>query len=85
MKRLRLNALIEARSCEQSILLPENLTDEGLCKFYHELMISEAGRYRTFIELAEPYVNPDPIRARQVRRRWKEILATIEVRGDRMH
>ncbi|CCH00688.1 tRNA-hydroxylase [Fibrella aestuarina BUZ 2] len=87
MERLLLNALIEARSCERFKLLSEHLTDEGLRRFYHELMISEAGHYRNFIELAETYVD-----AGRVRQRWKEILAlearilaNMDIRGDRMH
>lgn len=87
MDNLLLNALIEARSCERFKLLSQHVADEGLRKFYHELMISEAGHYRNFIELAETYLP-----AERVRRRWKEFLATeadimahLEVRGDRMH
>ncbi|GAB2538551.1 MiaE family protein [Spirosoma aerophilum] len=87
MDNLLINALIEARSCERFKLLSENLADESLQKFYRELMISEAGHYRTFIELAELYLP-----ASRVRDRWKEflaveadIMATIAVRGDRMH
>jgi tRNA 2-(methylsulfanyl)-N6-isopentenyladenosine37 hydroxylase len=86
-ERLLLNALIEARSCERFKLLSLHIADESLRKFYHELMISEAGHYRTFIDLAETYTPAD-----QVRSRWKEllaieaqILATMDVRGDRMH
>ncbi len=87
IQQLLLNALIEARSCERFKLLSEQLTDEGLRKFYRELMISEAGHYRTFIELAETYMP-----AEQVRTRWKDLLAieaqimqTLDLRGDRMH
>ncbi|QKZ13593.1 tRNA-(ms[2]io[6]A)-hydroxylase [Spirosoma sp. KUDC1026] len=87
MDNLLMNALIEARSCERFKLLSENITDEGLRKFYRELMVSEAGHYRCFIELAETYVPPA-----RVRERWKEFLATeaeilanMTVRGDRMH
>ncbi|GAB3759782.1 MiaE family protein [Spirosoma pomorum] len=87
MDNLLMNALIEARSCERFKLLSEHITDEGLRKFYHELMVSEAGHYRAFIELAETYVP-----ATRVRERWKEFLAaeaeillTMTVRGDRMH
>ncbi|KAB7733253.1 tRNA 2-methylthio-N6-isopentenyl adenosine(37) hydroxylase MiaE [Rudanella paleaurantiibacter] len=87
MERLLLNALIEARSCERFKLLSENIADESLRKFYRELMVSEAGHYRNFIELAEEYVPKE-----RVRQRWKEILdieagimATLETRGDRMH
>jgi tRNA 2-(methylsulfanyl)-N6-isopentenyladenosine37 hydroxylase len=87
LNRLLLNALIEARSCERFKLLSENIADEGLQKFYRELMISEAGHYRNFIELAEEYL---PVE--RVRQRWKEILEiearilqNMDVRGDRMH
>ena len=87
LDRLLICALIEARSCERFKLLSEALEDESLCKFYHELMISEAGHYRTFIELAEEYIPQE-----QVRVRWKEflyqeaeIMKTMKPRGDRMH
>ncbi len=87
LDKLLFCALIEARSCERFKLLSENISDESLRKFYRELMISEAGHYRTFIELAEEYLP-----AERVRKRWKEILAAeaevmkgLEVRGDRMH
>ncbi|GAA4409250.1 tRNA-(ms[2]io[6]A)-hydroxylase [Nibrella viscosa] len=87
MEKLLLNALIEARSCERFKLLSEYIADEGLRKFYRELMISEAGHYRTFIELAEEYCGKE-----RARTRWKELLdteaqimATLAVRGDRMH
>ncbi|WP_128544435.1 tRNA-(ms[2]io[6]A)-hydroxylase [Larkinella soli] len=87
MEKLLLNALIEARSAERFKLLSEHLNDEGLKKFYRELMISEAGHYRNFIELAEEYL-PKEV----VRRRWKELLEAeagimrnLEVRSDRFH
>jgi tRNA-(ms[2]io[6]A)-hydroxylase len=87
LDKLLFCALIEARSCERFKLLSEHISDESLRKFYRELMISEAGHYRTFIELAEEYLP-----AEKVRKRWKEILAAeaevmtgLEVRGDRMH
>lgn len=87
MEKLLLNALIEARSCERFKLLSEHIADESLQKFYRELMISEAGHYRNFIELAEEYLPAD-----RVRQRWKELLEleadimlTLDVRADRMH
>ena len=87
LDRLLFCALIEARSCERFKILSEQIDDEGLRKFYRELMISEAGHYRTFIGLAEEYLPEE-----RVRKRWKEILAAeaeiirgLEVRGDRMH
>lgn len=87
MEQLLLCALIEARSAERFKLLSENIADESLKKFYHELMISEAGHYRNFIELAEEYM-PKEI----VRKRWTEfleqeaeIMKNLEVRKDRFH
>jgi tRNA-(ms[2]io[6]A)-hydroxylase len=53
--RLLFSALIEARSCERFRLLSENIQDEELRIFYHELMVSEAGHYTTFIKLAKKY------------------------------
>jgi tRNA-(ms[2]io[6]A)-hydroxylase len=85
--RLLICALIEARSCERFRLLSRELQDADLRSFYHSLMISEAGHYRLFIELAEGIRPRD-----EVRGRWSEWLATearivasLEPRGDRMH
>lgn len=87
LDRLLISGLIEARSCERFKLLSESLEDESLRKFYRELMISEAGHYRTFIELAEKYA---PVQ--EVRARWKELLhqeaeimRSLTPRGDRIH
>jgi tRNA-(ms[2]io[6]A)-hydroxylase len=86
-EHLLMNALIEARSCERFKLLSKNIADEELQKFYYELMISEAGHYVTFIELARKYHDPE-----LVNQRWQEWLAyeaevlnNIGIRGDRMH
>lgn len=87
VEKLLMNALIEARSCERFKLLSKNISDDGLKKFYYELMISEAGHYANFIDLAKLYM-PE----KHVSERWTEflvaeaeILKSIEVRGDRMH
>jgi tRNA 2-(methylsulfanyl)-N6-isopentenyladenosine37 hydroxylase len=87
LDRLLICGLIEARSCERFKLLSENLEDESLQKFYRELMISEAGHYRTFLELAETYAPAEKVRAR-----WKELLhaeaaimQSLSPRGDRIH
>ncbi len=61
--------MIEARSCERFKLLSTTIKDEELAKFYHELMISEAGHYTTFIGFARQYgkdINVD--------KRWEEFL-----------
>ena len=85
--KLLLNALIEARSCERFKILHQNIEDEELQKFYYELMVSEAGHYKNFLQLAKKYMPED-----YVQKRWKEFLAeeakileTLEVRSDRMH
>ena len=69
LDNLLLNALIEARSCERFKLLSQHIADESLRGFYHDLMVSEAGHYRTFIDLAETYFPAD-----RVRQRWKAFL-----------
>jgi tRNA-(ms[2]io[6]A)-hydroxylase len=86
-ERLLINALIEARSCERFKLLSKQLQDDELKKFYYELMISEAGHYRNFLDLAMTYQAEE-----KVWNRWKEILKAeaeimknIELRGDRIH
>lgn len=87
LEKLLLNALIEARSCERFKLLSENIADAELRKFYYELMVSEAGHYTNFINLAMEYV-PEAT----VRKRWNELLEIeaeimrhLALRGDRMH
>ncbi len=87
LDRLLVFALIEARSCERFRLLSEGLEDAYFKEFYRKFMISEAGHYRLFLDLAKEYC--DEI---VVMNRWQEwllieknILANIEIRGDRMH
>jgi tRNA-(ms[2]io[6]A)-hydroxylase len=87
MEKLLLCAMIEARSCERFKLLYENLEDPSLKKFYYEFMVSEAGHYTSFINLAKVY-NPE----KKVRDRWQEVLEaeaeivrTLEWRSDRVH
>lgn len=69
LEKLLMAALIEARSCERFRLLSEGLNDEHLQKFYREFMISEAGHYRMFIDLANTYVGKE-----QTKKRWNEWL-----------
>ncbi|MFH6982342.1 tRNA-(ms[2]io[6]A)-hydroxylase [Marinoscillum sp. 108] len=87
VEKLLMNALIEARSCERFKLLWKNIADEELQTFYYELMVSEAGHYVNFIELAKVYMTEEYVKAR-----WEEILVaeadiirSLELRGDRMH
>jgi tRNA-(ms[2]io[6]A)-hydroxylase len=87
LDKLLICALIEARSCERFRLLSEGLEDDYLREFYRKFMISEAGHYRLFIDLAREYMAEE-----KVTQRWQywlkteaNILKEMEVRGDRMH
>ncbi len=87
LERLLVCALIEARSCERFRLLSLHLSEEALKDFYHGFMVSEAGHYRLFIDLANRY--GDPVK---VKKRWQEyleyeseIMTMLTLRGDRMH
>ena len=65
--RLLVGALIEARSCERFRLLSERAPDADLRAFYAELLASEAGHYRTFVDLAIAEAARDGIDAPTVR------------------
>ena len=87
IERLLVCALIEARSCERFRLLSLNISDEKLKEFYHGFMVSEAGHYRMFLDLAKHYGEEE-----KVKERWQEYLAheaqimdELSLRGDRMH
>ncbi|QCK15835.1 tRNA-(ms[2]io[6]A)-hydroxylase [Mangrovivirga cuniculi] len=87
VEKLLMNALIEARSCERFKMLHKNIEDKELSEFYYQLMISEAGHYRNFLELAKKY-KPEEM----VLKRWQELLneeaeiiKNLEIRSDRMH
>jgi tRNA 2-(methylsulfanyl)-N6-isopentenyladenosine37 hydroxylase len=87
IEKLLLNALIEARSCERFKILWQNISDPQLSLFYYELMVSEAGHYRNFLDLANEYMDEE-----YVNKRWAyfleaeaEIVKNLTVRGDRMH
>src|SRR5690554_1020051 len=67
--RLLFAAMIEARSCERFRVLSQNIKDEKLAEFYHELMVSEANHYTTFLSFARKYSTDV-----NVEKRWKEWL-----------
>jgi tRNA-(ms[2]io[6]A)-hydroxylase len=68
--RLLFAAMIEARSCERFRILSTHVKDEDLRKFYHELMISEANHYTTFIAFARKYGEG----VEDVNARWQQWL-----------
>ncbi|HMT00434.1 MAG TPA: tRNA-(ms[2]io[6]A)-hydroxylase [Saprospiraceae bacterium] len=70
IESLLICALIEARSCERFRLLSLHISDESLKQFYYDLMVSEAGHYKMFLELAIHYGGEV-----MVRKRWQEYLA----------
>lgn len=87
MDQLVVCAMIEARSAERFRLLSLHIAEVELRDFYHRFMVSEAGHYRLFLDLAMAYQPQE-----KVQQRWQECLAyeaeilkNLEVRGDRMH
>ncbi len=87
IERLLVCALIEARSCERFRLLSLHIADEDLKEFYHGFMVSEAGHYRMFIDLAKKYGGEEKTKIR-----WQEyleheakIMEELALSGDRMH
>ncbi|MDF1696028.1 MAG: tRNA-(ms[2]io[6]A)-hydroxylase [Saprospiraceae bacterium] len=87
LEKLMTFALIEARSCERFRLLSLHIAEDKLKEFYHKFMVSEAGHYKMFLELAKLYFGEE--RALQ---RWREyleyeaeVMKGLETRGDRMH
>lgn len=87
LEKLLTCALIEARSCERFRLLSLYINDDDLKGWYHKFMVSEAGHYVLFIDLAKRYFDEA-----KVKQRWQEyldyeaqIMERLEMRGDRMH
>lgn len=87
VEKLLVQALIEARSCERFRILSLHLEDVELRKFYHQFMVSEAGHYRMFLDLAYLYGKSEHVASR-----WQEyleheaqIMESTELRGDRIH
>ena len=87
IEKLLFSALIEARSCERFKLLSKNINVADLQSFYRNLMVSEAGHYRLFLDMACELGDKDT-----VLKRWDEwleyeagIMKSLELRGDRVH
>ncbi len=87
LEKLLVAGLIEARSCERFRLLSLHLPDPEWKAFYHQFMVSEAGHYRLFLDLAREYFD-----AGSVSKSWQqwlvkeaEILGSMSPRGERMH
>ena len=87
MDQLLVSALIEARSCERFKLLWKHIPDPELSKFYYELMVSEAGHFVSYVELAKLYCDAKEVDARlqELLKIEGEIVTSLPVRDDRMH
>ena len=87
LEQLLTCALIEARSCERFRLLSLYINDEKLRGFYHKFMVSEAGHYRLFLDLAKQYFDEEKVKIRwqEYLHREADIMEELELRGDRMH
>lgn len=70
INRLLVAALIEARSCERFKVFADNMDDEELSKFYHDLMVSEANHYTLFLGYARKYMDREI-----VDKKWNDLLA----------
>jgi|ERR1043165_994183 tRNA-(ms[2]io[6]A)-hydroxylase len=87
IEKLLFSALIEARSCERFKLLSKEIEDKELQSFYKNLMVSEAGHYRLFLDMACQLGDKEKVLSR-----WDEwleyeagIMEKLDVRGDRIH
>ena len=87
LDKLLTNAMIEARSCERFRLLSLHISDDNLKDFYHEFMVSEAGHYKTFLNLAKHYCGE-----KKTMKRWQdylsheaEIMKQLKPQANRMH
>ena len=87
IEKLLLQALIEARSCERFRILSTHLQDEELRAFYHQFMVSEAGHYRLFLDLAYLYGDKEKVATRwqEYLRYEGEVMKSLIPRGDRVH
>jgi tRNA-(ms[2]io[6]A)-hydroxylase len=71
--RLLIGCLIEARSCERFRILSERAPEPELRALYHELLASEAGHYRTFLDLAIAEAAHEGIASDDVKQRLKAL------------
>ena len=87
LEKLLTCAMIEARSCERFRLLSLQLQEDDLKKFYYHFMVSEAGHYRLFLDLAKFYCDEERVKVRwqEYLENEAEIIQSLELRGDRMH
>jgi len=87
LEQLLVCGLIEARSCERFRLLSLYCSDEALKEFYYEFMVSEAGHYTLFLDLARTFFSEEKVKSRW--QEWLQYEASVmenwTLRGDRVH
>ncbi len=87
LDQLLVSALIEARSCERFKLLWNHIPDPELSQFYYELMVSEAGHFVSYVDLAKEYCADYDVDARlqELLKIEGDIVTNLPVSDDRMH
>ncbi len=87
IEKLLFSALIEARSCERFKLLSQEINDDELKQFYKNLMVSEAGHYKLFLDMACSLGGKE-----KVLQRWEEwlkyeaeVMQSMQLRGADAH
>lgn len=87
MEKLLINALIEARSAEKFKLLHRSIPDPELKNLYFDLMISESGHYRLFLDLAMEHLSEELVRDRwsALVKMESEIMSRLGVSRGRFH
>jgi tRNA-(ms[2]io[6]A)-hydroxylase len=87
LDKLLFCGLIEARSCERFRLLHAYLTDPHLKEFYYKFMVSEAGHYVLFLDLARYYFPEEKVKSRWQAYLKEEalIMNQLTINGSRIH
>jgi len=82
MDRLLLASIIECRGAERFRLVYENLEDEPLKKFYHNLWASEAKHGNIFVKMALNYFDKNDVytRLEELNTMEAEVLATLPLK-----
>jgi tRNA-(ms[2]io[6]A)-hydroxylase len=87
LDKLLFCGLIEARSCERFRLLHEYLPDPHLKDFYYKFMVSEAGHYVLFLDLARLYFPEEKVKLRWQAYLQEEalIMTRLTLKGSSIH
>ncbi len=83
MDRLLLASIIECRGAERFRLVYENVEDQDLKTFYHNLWASEAKHGNIFVKMALVYFKEDDVynRLNELNEIESEVLATMPIKA----